>query len=199
MRYEACIFPIDLGETLPPIDISHAAKIEGWMEEMELIWLGKVSQRRHRIVEVGSFMGRSTRIIGENTPGFVLAIDDFEGSRESYISAAWVEWGEKIRPEIYSKFLENCDDLIQARKVIPMRCRHDQIEIDFQPDMVFIDGDHEYENVKRDLEFWKSKLAPGGLLCGHDINIEGVKRAVTEIIGEHHNVSDTCIWIESNV
>ena len=197
MRYEACVFPIDLGEALLSIDISRAEKIEGWMGEMELIWLGKVSQRRHRIVEIGSFMGRSTRIIGENTPGFVLAIDDFEGSRESYLSPKWIKWGEKISSQIYSHFLENCDDLIRTGKIIPMLSKHNEIQIDFQPDMVFIDGDHEYENVKRDLEFWKSKLAPNGLLCGHDINIEGVKKAVTEVIGEHHNVSDTCIWIET--
>ena len=35
-------------------------------------------------------------------------------------------------------------------------------------DFVYIDGDHSYEAVKRDLEMWYPKIRKGGVLCGHD-------------------------------
>ncbi len=47
-------------------------------------------------------------------------------------------------------------------------------------DFIFVDGDHRYEMVLKDLESaWKS-LAPGGLLCGDDYLWNGVRLAVTD-------------------
>lgn len=50
-------------------------------------------------------------------------------------------------------------------------------EIDF----VFIDGDHSYEAVKKDIELYSTLLKPGAILSGHDITVfEGVDRSVKE-------------------
>ncbi len=57
-------------------------------------------------------------------------------------------------------------------------------------DFVFIDADHSYECVKKDIEAWLLKIKEGGLLCGHDINLEGVKKAVDEYLPK---------WIDSKV
>ena len=48
-------------------------------------------------------------------------------------------------------------------------------------DLIFIDADHRYEAVKKDIENWLPKLKKGGTICGHDYgNWEGVGRAVNE-------------------
>jgi SAM-dependent methyltransferase len=50
-------------------------------------------------------------------------------------------------------------------------------------DFVFIDADHSYEAVAADIDAWKSKVKPGGVLCGHDYGhprFPGVKLAVDE-------------------
>ena len=53
-------------------------------------------------------------------------------------------------------------------------------------DFVFIDADHSYEGVSRDIEAWYPKVKAEGLLCGHDYANPGdpcgmeVKRAVDE-------------------
>lgn len=54
-------------------------------------------------------------------------------------------------------------------------------------DFVFIDGDHRFEAVAKDIENWWPRVSPGGLLCGHDYShprcrrgIWGVDRAVQE-------------------
>lgn len=63
-------------------------------------------------------------------------------------------------------------------------------------DFIYIDADHSYEGVKRDITNWWPKIRPGGMLAGHDYYIEGyapeshiewmgeVKQAVDEFIEE---------------
>lgn len=53
-------------------------------------------------------------------------------------------------------------------------------------DLLFVDGNHHYEQVKRDLENYWSKLKTGGVLLGHDYQgpHPGVKRAADEVFGK---------------
>lgn len=51
-------------------------------------------------------------------------------------------------------------------------------------DFVFIDADHGYESVKKDIQAWTPKLTGTGILSGHDINLEGVIQATSEMIQE---------------
>lgn len=56
-----------------------------------------------------------------------------------------------------------------------------------QFDLVYIDGDHSYEAVKRDISDFMSRVKPGvGFLAGHDYNSEtpGVRKAVLEFFPE---------------
>jgi hypothetical protein len=63
-------------------------------------------------------------------------------------------------------------------------------------DFVFIDADHSYEAVAADIDAWRSKVKPGGLLSGHDYGhsrFPGVKKAVDErfdVVG----TGDDCVW-----
>lgn len=47
-------------------------------------------------------------------------------------------------------------------------------------DLVYIDGDHTYEGVVKDLATWFPKVKRGGMICGDDIGWPGVKKAVDE-------------------
>jgi Methyltransferase domain len=55
-------------------------------------------------------------------------------------------------------------------------------------DIVYLDGLHDYANVKQDILTWLPKLRMGGYLGGHDFNDcpdhIGLLRAVREILGE---------------
>lgn len=63
-------------------------------------------------------------------------------------------------------------------------------------DFVFIDGDHEYESVIKDIESWLPKIKKGGIISGHDYdNPCGVKQAVTELIPEHELTNDG-VWFK---
>ena len=72
----------------------------------------------------------------------------------------------------------------------------------------FIDGDHTYEGVKRDLEAWAPKVRSGGLLIMHDFRhprdkrgLWGVERACREFFGSrwwelHGDEKSTICWCE---
>lgn len=51
---------------------------------------------------------------------------------------------------------------------------------------VYVDASHDYKSVKADLEAWYPKVRPGGILAGHDIHMEEVRRAVDELCKEHN-------------
>jgi len=50
--------------------------------------------------------------------------------------------------------------------------------------LVFIDASHTYDEVKRDLIAWLPKVSRGGIFAGHDIDAEGVRKAVNEVLGK---------------
>jgi len=62
-------------------------------------------------------------------------------------------------------------------------------------DLAFIDGRHDYEFAKQDIELWKPKIRSGGILCGHDYGHpwKGVIRAVNEAFVKP-NLLGVSVW-----
>jgi hypothetical protein len=55
-------------------------------------------------------------------------------------------------------------------------------------DIILIDADHSYESTKQDIELWRERLSPEGILVGHDYGTDqfpGVTKAVVEIFGSN--------------
>ena len=51
-------------------------------------------------------------------------------------------------------------------------------------DAVFIDGNHSYEYVKKDLENYLPKVKAGGIVAMHDVNFEGERYGSPRVIRE---------------
>lgn len=170
--------------------LAHLAEIPGWMNLEELAWLTEQAAKHERIVEIGSYLGRSTRALGENTPGVVFAVDDWKGPRE-------VNWSSS--DNLFERFCANLRDLIEVGKVRPCCVSHEEWQVQMAgmlpgPDMVFIDGDHAYESVLRDVKWAISNAEAGALICGHDYDWQNVKKAVDELVTERQQVPGTAIW-----
>ncbi len=45
---------------------------------------------------------------------------------------------------------------------------------------VFVDAGHDFDHVTSDLQAWLPKIQPGGILAGHDIDHDGVRRALEQ-------------------
>lgn len=165
------------------VDITKALALGGWMSEPELIWLATQAKSRMHIVEFGSLHGRSTRAIADNhnPMGRIWAVDPWAGDYYS-------EEGTNIPISTYVMpyFVTNLKDHIDHGHVIPVRMFSYQFSIPYAVDMVFIDGDHRYATVVKDIKKAHELLKPGGLICGHDYGHPawpGVKQAVDEYVG----------------
>ena len=91
-----------------------------------------------------------------------------------------------------------------ADRVVPLQMSSEDA-IDFIPDnldMVYIDGNHAYEYVKKDIELYYPKVKIGGIIGGHDIEGNSlwvdVQRAVFEFADKNNlqvNVRKPDWWI----
>lgn len=156
------------------MNITKALKIPGWMFQQELIWLAEQAAKHQQIVEIGSYLGRSTRALADNTVGNVYAVDDWYGPRDVWLP-------DEARSKLFDAFQANMDGL--QGKLHVVKADYDSLpELSIRPDMVFIDGDHKSPSIRRDLHYWIPRLSPGGLLCGHDYFEPGVFSAVHDLV-----------------
>jgi hypothetical protein len=87
------------------------------------------------------------------------------------------------RRDTFEDFLKNVEPLKDI--ITPLKGLSLEIAKEFKHpiDILFIDGDHSYENVRSDIEVWLPKLKTKGILILHDYGwAEGVKRMVEEYV-----------------
>lgn len=173
-----------LGIIRPSWRVAKALAIKGWMTQEEIEWLAEQATTRECIVEIGSYQGRSTRALGDNAKGIVYAVDDWKGLRTVDVGWWTNDTPEDERNTLFERFFANVQDLIDAGKIKVIISDHAKVsELPLlKADMVFIDGGHDYQSVKRDIETWLPCLTKGGLMCGHDANQEQVMQAVNELL-----------------
>jgi len=84
-----------------------------------------------------------------------------------------------LTDELAKEYLNKFDDKIIWIKKLSWDAVND---IPNDLDFVYIDGDHNYEAVKKDLEMYYPKVKKGGLFSGHDYanRAPGVVKAVNE-------------------
>ena len=65
-------------------------------------------------------------------------------------------------------------------------------------DFIYIDGNHDYEYMKEDIENYWNKLKEGGVLAGHDISFPGVSKAFCEFVSKNKlepNIQGMDWWV----
>lgn len=156
------------------------------MSDTELTWLAKQAMHCSLIVEVGCFIGRSTRALVDHTEGVVIAVDSWD-------PVTWLEQIDPVDPPAgrlartypqpfltFIHHLRGCPNLLIHRGTLQ------EVQLPWMPDMVFLDGDHRYHAVRADILAAQRLLAPGGILCGHDYHSSiwpDVTRAVDDFVG----------------
>jgi hypothetical protein len=151
-----------------------------WGGEQNFVQLVNDNQSKGMVVvEVGCYDGATTRdyidIVKENQ-GHVYLIDTFMGTVQneqflqmhpnySILPHAYGEHNNDLYDWVVNTFKSYNDMLTiikgKSEDVIPTLK-------DQSIDILFIDADHRYSAVKRDIELSIPKVKPGGILCGHD-------------------------------
>jgi hypothetical protein len=183
------------------------AGIQGWFNFHELYnHIIDMMPDNFIFAEIGSWKGRSLSYfviesINRKKTGTIYAIDHWQGSPEHYDpSNPAYEYGLQNNPDwLFDQFKNNTSSI--SSYIIPLRETSTRASIMFDDnsiDAVFIDASHEYEDVLHDLIAWQPKIKSNGILCGHDYDWPGVKKAVDEFSRERmmkaSPISQTC-WI----
>lgn len=140
------------------------------------------------IVEVGSWMGRSTAYMasliknsGKNIRFY--SIDTWQGSAAEEGHQKWISQLKQRGSDLYKEYLDNLTSCDLIDVVTPIRSPSISAAEKFSDssiDMIHIDASHEYIDVLKDLEAWYPKIKNGGLLTGDDYGWPGVYKAVNE-------------------
>jgi Methyltransferase domain len=136
-------------------------------------------------VEIGVCRGHSARALLEHGCGFLFLVDPWEhyDGVEGFGSVAADE-GARRQEANFRAFRDNLAPYDDGRHFALLRMPSAEAarlvpEVDF----VWVDGNHRYEWVRSDLEYYWPKVRPGGLLCGDDFTDNDdcqVGRAVAE-------------------
>jgi predicted O-methyltransferase YrrM len=171
------------------MNIERALATPGWVSAEELTYLAERASRSRVICEIGSWEGRSTIAMAENTKGVVYAVDSWTGSMDN---------ANELSVEVLHYFLRNTRGLMNILPVpLPSLRAHAVLKnLGLCFNMVFIDASHEYADVAQDIVLWKELLAPDAILCGHDYDDAhlGLKQAVDQHIPRFRIVPNTTIW-----
>lgn len=148
--------------------------IEGWLPELrEPEWGGNnpnfetviTQYQPDSIIEVGSWLGDSAIHMASISKADILCVDTWLGSWEWYTKFKDEEhWKGRLNPyrgypQVYYQFLANVVHAGYQNRITPLPL--DSLsaarvvkDLELQPDLVYIDAGHGFDQVLADLEAW---------------------------------------------
>lgn len=164
--------PFDLEAcTISPVPNAFPRGIRGWLRPDEAKVLADLATGK-RVLEIGSYCGLSTICLAR-TADHVTAVDYFDGR------------GTPTPMDTLPAFKTNIERYGVADRVTIC---HPDAELPLSEyDLAFIDGAHDADSVRRDIDKALAVISPQGLLAFHDYNQhgdEGVKLAVDELLND---------------
>ena len=160
--------------TTPSFDtvLGRIAGVDGWLSEDQARALYGAATRCRadgRIVEIGSFRGRSTIVLASAAPMGVeiVAIDPHAGNDRG---PQELEGFESEADDDHRAFTEILRATGVAGRVRHLRKYSADAhgEVSGPISVLFVDGAHRYQPARADLRDWGARVEPGGMLLIHD-------------------------------
>ncbi|MCO5330658.1 MAG: class I SAM-dependent methyltransferase [Ilumatobacteraceae bacterium] len=152
--------------------LAAVAGVEGWMspdQARRLFDAAAATRPGDRIVEIGSFRGRSTIVLASAAPDGVgiVAIDPHAGNDrgpqefDGYAAEAATD---------HEVFNANLAAAGVAHRVRHVRAFSDaaHAQVEGEVDVLYIDGAHRYRPARADIRDWGARVAAGGTMLIHD-------------------------------
>ena len=150
---------------------------------------GILTAKMTLIVELGSWLGSSTRFILDHAENaVVIAVDHWKGDADITHS----EDLSKI-PTLYETFITNCWQY--RKRLIPVKNTtlnglQEVFDCGLIPDLVYVDASHDYDSVTKDLEK-TYKLFPSTIITGDDWESPVVSKAAKDFVNRHNMTAAT--------
>lgn len=155
--------------------ISGYGEIDGWLTEEEALGLYSIARKIKRggkVVEIGSWKGKSTVCIAKGLKaGKLYAIDPFNAAGDPDSIAEYER--KKGKKPLLLQFKENLKKNDVFGKVIPLKgYSKDFVGKVGDVDFLFIDGNHTKKDCKFDFQSYSPKVKIGGYIGFHDFYAE---------------------------
>lgn len=147
--------------------------------------------------EIGCRRGDTTGYILKNCPELIMihAVDAWRIIPKEHQTDYYKKEDKRLNfPKVFSQFKANIrgfEDKVDMLRGLSWE-QADNIP-DNSLDFIFIDADHAYESVLKDLNAWIPKVRQGGLLSGHDIHMQSVQDALNEV-GIEYDIQVDNVW-----
>jgi len=144
------------------------------------------------MIEIGTFTGESTVIFGDHFEN-VIGIDPMLQDYDEQDPTSKFNFNEVL--EMFNERTKSYDNISLIQKTSDDALKQLTGKTF---DFIYIDGIHQYENVKRDIINYLPMVKKGGVIGGHDYGgpWTGVKQAVDEMFGEPDKVFQDTSWIK---
>lgn len=166
--------------------------IEGWLSPIEcfaLLKLAEVGPGVGEIVEIGSMLGKSTCWLATGSKKThrekIIAIDHFIGSPEHQPGQQYECKTLSQEGTTFHKFIENLKSVELVDYIGPIQASSEEAAKNWKKAirLLFIDGNHSYENTKQDFLLWSPFICNEGIICFHDVGEwEGCTKFYEELI-----------------
>jgi|SRR6185437_9405628 len=174
--------------------VAAALPIPGWMSEAELRHLAQRATTCKAILEIGSFMGRSTKSMAVALPpaGVIYAIDDWRAEESTPVDPH----------ELRSAFMSHLMlEIIQGKVMqytatsqhFALMLRSGWLNTLTEFDLIFVDGSHDRTSVMDDVSAYIPYVRRGGILAGHDFGLPGVNAGLRAVLPDAVPVCQS-IW-----
>ncbi|MEZ5137768.1 MAG: class I SAM-dependent methyltransferase [Acidimicrobiales bacterium] len=146
--------------------------VEGWMTpgQARRLWTcARTVAPGGRIVEIGSFRGRSMIVLATAAePGVELvAIDPHAGNDRGPHEFEGFEEQASVDHDVFNENLERAGVRDRVRHV--RKFSHDALaDVEGDIDLLYIDGAHRFGPALDDIRRWSARVRPGGELLIHD-------------------------------
>lgn len=169
--------------------IKSYSEIQGWFDFEDVYsYMANLMPKDAKMLEIGTWLGKSTCFLGAEVKKLdrnihIYAVDTFKGedSCDFHLDVV-AKNGGTIR-HCFDKNVEDLGlrDIITTIESESINCI-EKIPIK-EFNFIFIDADHKYEPVKRDIEYLFPYVKSGGVIAGHDFE-KDVEKAVVEFFFE---------------
>ncbi len=134
------------------------------------------------VIEVGSYRGRSSVFLGKGSlDGAGVPVYAIDPHRQ-FVGVLGGVFGPKDRTAFYRAMLENeCSEIVSLINLSSEQFAHTRRE---PISLLWIDGDHSYDGVKRDFDCWAPGLQPNAKIA-FDVATDpalGPRKLIDELI-----------------
>jgi predicted O-methyltransferase YrrM len=142
------------------------------------------------MAEIGCFAGESTLIFYQSGKIEKLyAIDPWENNWRDTPDVSKCDM--KLVEKLFDERINNTD-------IVKLKMTMDEaVQLLPELDVIYIDGNHDYDYVLNDIELSLTKIKNGGIICGHDYhkNEIGVLNAVNKMFGNPEKIFSDSSWM----